>query len=109
MSDIEAMPILFKKKKNKSYRQRKRSAEGDSEDEDTRKIRYTILNKNLISCFFKQPFFISEKLEEMKDLQNLRKRPKGVDVIGLAIGERMNTNNDVDSVSYRSSFKNTAF
>lgn len=35
----------------------------------------------------------------MKDLQKLRKRPNGVNIIGLAIGEKINPENDTDSVS----------
>lgn len=35
----------------------------------------------------------------MKDLQKLRKRPHGVNIIGLAIGEKINSSNDGDSVS----------
>lgn len=38
----------------------------------------------------------------MKDLQKLRKRPHGVNIIGLAIGERINSTNDSDSVSLNS-------
>lgn len=42
MSDSETGPIVFKKKKVKSLRQRKRSCDNDSEDEETKNIRYVI-------------------------------------------------------------------
>lgn len=37
-------------------------------------------------------------LEEMKDLQKLRRRPHGVNIIGLATGEKIHPSTDTDSV-----------
>lgn len=43
--------------------------------------------------------FCSTKLEEMKELQNLRKRPHGVNLVGLALGEKVTSEGEVVSVS----------
>jgi hypothetical protein len=58
------LPIINRSKR-KQFRQRKLSDNSDDEDN----IRE-----------------VSSKLEEMKELQNLRKRPNGVNVLGLALG-----------------------
>ncbi|KAL7291503.1 hypothetical protein TKK_0014763 [Trichogramma kaykai] len=65
-SDDPTEKIVFKKKnKNKCLRQRKKSS-SDSEQEDPE---------------------ISSKLEELKTIQKIRERQKGVDIVTLALGE----------------------
>ncbi|KAF7281143.1 splicing factor C9orf78 isoform X1 [Rhynchophorus ferrugineus] len=63
----EQMKTTFKSRKKKNLRQRIKSEESDDED---------IVD-------------ISSKLGEMKEIQNLRKRPHGVSVIGLALGTKV--------------------
>ncbi|XP_030766000.1 telomere length and silencing protein 1 homolog [Sitophilus oryzae] len=58
---------IFKPKKRKNLRQRIKTEESD--DEET--------------------IAISNKLGEMREVQNLRKRPHGVSVIGLALGTKV--------------------
>lgn len=45
------------------------------------------------------------KLEEMKELQNLRKRPQGVSLIGLALGKKISVEEEVVAVGIISCFQ----
>lgn len=42
--------------------------------------------------------FYRAKLEEMKELQNLRKRPHGVSLLGLALGKKASIEEEADAV-----------
>ncbi|EFA00334.1 splicing factor C9orf78 [Tribolium castaneum] len=59
---------VFKRKNRKQLRQR-RPSDGSDREEDLEEV--------------------STKLEEMKELQNLRKRPHGVNALGLALGTKI--------------------
>ena len=39
------------------------------------------------------------KLEDIKELQKMREKPKGVSSVGLALGKKISQTEDVDSVS----------
>ncbi|KAJ3664139.1 hypothetical protein Zmor_008331 [Zophobas morio] len=67
----DAKTSLFKPKKRKQIRQRKISEDSDNETEE-----------------------VSSKLEEMKELQNLRKRPHGVNALGLALGTKISAEDE---------------
>ncbi|XP_060535543.1 splicing factor C9orf78 homolog isoform X1 [Cylas formicarius] len=71
----EVLPekIEFKAKKRKNLRQRVKLEESD--DEEIQQV--------------------NSKLEEMKELQSLRKRPNGVSVIGLALGTKVSAEEEV--------------
>ncbi|XP_012257450.2 telomere length and silencing protein 1 homolog [Athalia rosae] len=64
--------IQFRKKNVKSLRKRAGSSENDDSDEKTSSIR--------------------ERLREMKTLQKFRHRPHGVNIAGLALGEKITAN-----------------
>ncbi|XP_012340992.1 telomere length and silencing protein 1 homolog isoform X3 [Apis florea] len=69
MSSSEENKVKFKKRSKKALRKRQiLSDEDDNEDEE---------------------ISIREKVEEMKIIQKLRERPKGVNVVGLALGENV--------------------
>ena len=40
------------------------------------------------------------KVDDIKELQKLRERPKGVSSVGLALGKKISQTEDVDSVSF---------
>ncbi|KAL1517397.1 hypothetical protein ABEB36_001165 [Hypothenemus hampei] len=67
--------ISFKSKKRRNLRQKIKTEESD--DEETVEI--------------------SNKLEEMKEIQNLRKRPHGVSAIGLALGTKISAEDEIVS------------
>ncbi|ENN75146.1 hypothetical protein HUJ04_008351 [Dendroctonus ponderosae] len=66
--------VVFKSVKKRNLRQKVKS---DSDDEETAQI--------------------SNKLGEMKERQNLRKRPHGVSVIGLALGTKFSAGDEASS------------
>lgn len=67
--DVGPTKIQFRKKSRKPLRKRQISSDEDeSKDEETN---------------------IKEKVEEMKIIQKLRERPNGVNVVGLALGEKV--------------------
>ncbi|ERL92923.1 telomere length and silencing protein 1 homolog [Dendroctonus ponderosae] len=66
--------VIFKSVKKRNLRQKVKS---DSDDEETAQI--------------------SNKLGEMKERQNLRKRPHGVSVIGLALGTKFSAGDEASS------------
>ncbi|XP_050301002.1 telomere length and silencing protein 1 homolog [Anthonomus grandis grandis] len=72
--------IIFKPKKRKNLRQKIKVEESDEEDTSE----------------------ISNKLGDLKEVQNLRKRPHGVSVIGLALGTKISA---VDEVVAKDPFK----
>ncbi|XP_026461671.1 telomere length and silencing protein 1 homolog isoform X1 [Ctenocephalides felis] len=74
--DSEKAPIVFKSTKKKPIRKRKDSSEDEESTEDNSSE-------------------INSKLEEMKELQKLRKRPNGVNVIGLALGQKISLAEEV--------------
>lgn len=43
--------------------------------------------------------YFSNKLESLKEIQSLRKRPNGVNVIGLALGTKVTVEDEVVAVS----------
>ncbi|XP_057668405.1 splicing factor C9orf78 [Diorhabda carinulata] len=65
--------IKFKSKSRKQFR--KRLKQEDSDDED---------NSEVIA-----------KLQEMREIQKLRERPSGVDIVGLALGTKITTDNEI--------------
>lgn len=72
-ADEGTCKIKFKKRPRKQLRKRRASsAESNSDAEDTN---------------------VREKVEEMKIIQKLRERPNGVNVIGLALGEKVTPDN----------------
>ncbi|XP_019866502.2 telomere length and silencing protein 1 homolog isoform X1 [Aethina tumida] len=69
----EGGEIKFKSIKRKNIRQRIKTEENEDETVDE----------------------VSTKLEDLKELQNLRKRPNGVSVVGLALGTKVTIEDEV--------------
>lgn len=76
MSEVENDKIIFKSKKKKQLRQRIKSESSDESDNERSGM--------------------SSKLEEMKDMQKLRKRPHGVSIVGLALGTKVSTEEEAN-------------
>ncbi|XP_031787510.1 telomere length and silencing protein 1 homolog [Nasonia vitripennis] len=68
--ETTSVKIEFKKKSRKPLRKRRASSDESNSDEEETGVR--------------------SKLEELKTLQRLRERPKGVNIAGLALGEVVN-------------------
>ncbi|KOC63432.1 Uncharacterized protein C9orf78 [Habropoda laboriosa] len=69
MTSTEENRIQFKKRSRKPLRKRQASSDEDDNESEEASVR--------------------EKVEEMKIIQKLRERPKGVNVVGLALGENV--------------------
>lgn len=67
--------IEFKKKKCKQLRQRIKTEESDDEIDEIKQV--------------------SSKLEEMKEVQNLRKKPNGINIVGLALGTKVTLEDEI--------------
>ena len=52
-----------------------------------------------IACHTFSIYFTRNKLEDIKELQKMREKPKGVSSVGLALGKKISQTEDVDSVS----------
>lgn len=68
-STAESTTIKFKRKSRKPLRKRQTSSDEDEQENEDTSVR--------------------EKVEETKIIQKLRERPKGVNVVGLALGEKV--------------------
>lgn len=97
MSESQPEPVVFKPKKKKNLRARKRSTDDEDDDNGNREeILWVIWGKNngRIDFISHNQYFRlinSAKLEETKLAQKLRVKPNGVNVIGLAIGAKVTT------------------
>lgn len=88
--------ITFKPKKRRNLRQKVKTDESE-EEEETAEIRFSLTpsKTNPVHTVTKTVFTFSNKLLEMKELQNLRKRPHGVSIIGLALGTKVSSETEV--------------
>lgn len=86
---------MFKKKARKSIRQRIKS-EDDSDTEP--EVRYVTLDKNIYHVICLKLGIYRGTLDNLKQLQNLRKRPHGVNVIGLALGKKVTLEDEIVAV-----------
>lgn len=85
---------VFKSRKVRNLRQR---IKREDSDEELEQVRYVSYIKNWI--FFNSYGYFSSKLNEMKEIQKLRERPRGVSIIGLALGKKVDLENEMDNVS----------
>lgn len=84
---------VFKAKKRKNLRQRIKTDESD--DEGTTQIMLVWMSLVRFICDNFPNIFFRDKLENLKEIQSLRKRPHGVSVIGLALGTKVSIEDEV--------------
>ncbi|KAJ8668525.1 hypothetical protein QAD02_010188 [Eretmocerus hayati] len=78
-ADEASTKIEFKKKSRKPLRKRRNSSDEESDKGE------------------EQDSEFRSKLEELKTIQKLRERPKGVNIVGLALGETVSSSNTIAS------------
>ncbi|XP_063701570.1 splicing factor C9orf78 [Culicoides brevitarsis] len=76
--ETQEIKPLFKSRKTKNARQIKKPITSGSEDEEDNS------NEDLLT-----------KINEMKDKQKLRQKPNGINVIGLALGKKITTEEEI--------------